>query len=508
MRRPLVAAAVALCAALLSSDPARAQEDAVVHDIRFPVIGEVSYTDTFGEPRGSGRTHEGQDLLGDKMQQLVAADSGVITMITWPEASYGYYIKLTADDGWTYSYVHLNNDTPGTDDGAAGREDIYGPGIEKGARVERGQLLGYLGDSGNAEHTAPHLHFEMRDADGVLVNPMASLDAAERSDAPVAEAEPSPIPRLAGDDRVATAIAVSERGWPDGAARAVLAAGDRYAEALPASVLAGELGGPLLLVGSSGLTEELAAELDRLGATDVTVVGSVPTSVDAALEADGRRVRRLGGHDDDVATAAAIAADIGGDGGVAVLVNGDRFADGVSASTLAAGRGWPILLTTTEVVPQVSVDAWRAIGVSRIVLMGGTGVIAANVERFVAERGGCETGAPGSPCAADRIAGTDRYGTSVAAAVEALDDGDRSLDSLLLLGTGTNYPDTLASGPLAARLDGITLLVDGSGRNGDAASRSFLSANADDVDDVAILGGPGAVTSAADRAIQEALGLR
>ena len=505
-RTPLLLAAVVAVATLVST-PASAEDEPEAHDIVFPVVGDVTYTDTFGEPRGSGRTHEGQDLLADKMQELVAADSGVITMLTWPEASYGYYIKLTADDGWTYSYVHINNDTPGTDDGAAEREDVYGPGIEEGVRVERGQLLGYVGDSGNAENTTPHLHFEMRDADGAVVNPMASLDAAERVDAPAAEAEPSPIPRLAGDDRVATAIAVSERGWPGGAAHAVLAAGDRYAEALPASVLASELEGPLLLVGSAGLTDELSDELDRLGAGDVTVVGSVPAAVDDALEDGGRRVRRIGVADDDAATAAAIAEEIGGAGDVVVLVNGDRFADGVSASALAAGHGWPILLTTTEVVPQVSVDAWRAIGVSRVVLMGGTGVVAANVERFVDDGGGCETGAPGSGCIVDRIAGTDRYGTSVAAAQRSLDDGGRSLDSLLL-GTGANYPDTLASGPLAARLDGIALLVDGSGRQGDAASRSFLSANADAVDDVAILGGPGAVTSAADRAIQEALGLR
>jgi putative cell wall-binding protein len=229
--------------------------------------------------------------------------------------------------------------------------------------------------------------------------------------------------------------------------------------------------------------------------------------VEGALEDGGRDVRRIGSPDDATATAAAIAEAVGGDAGVAVLVNGSRFADGVSAAALAAGRGWPILLTTTEVVPQASVDAWRSIGVDRIVLMGGTGVIAENIERFVGESGGCETGGPGSPCHVERVAGRDRYATSVAAAEQALDVGDRSVERLLL-GTGANYPDTLASGPLAARLGGIALLVDGTGRAADGASRSFLSANADDVDDVAILGGPGAVTSAADRAIQEALGLR
>ena len=505
MRRvlPLIVALVAVASV---ASPTAAQEADEPHDILFPVVGDVSYTDTFGEPRGSGRTHEGQDLLGDKMQELVAADGGTITLLTWPEASYGYYIKLTADDGWTYSYVHINNDTPGTDDDAAERGDVYGPGIEEGATVERGQLLGYLGDSGNAEHTEPHLHFEMHDPDGNLVNPMVSLDAAEHADAPEAELDPSPIARLAGDDRVATAIAVSERGWPDGARRAVLAAGDRYAEALPASVLASRLDGPLLLVGDQ-LTDALADELERLDVDEVTIVGSVPASVDDEVTDAGAGVRRIGTVDDATSTAAAIAEEVGGDAGVAVLVNGSRFADGVSAAALASGHGWPILLTTTDVVPQVSVDAWRAIGVSRIVLMGGTGVIAADVEDFVAHGGGCETGEPGSACEVDRIAGTDRYGTSVAAAQRSLDDGDRTVASLLL-GTGTNYPDTLASGPLAAQLDGVALLVDGTGRHADGAARSFLSEHADDVDDVAILGGPGAVTSAADRAIQEALGLR
>ena len=134
--------------------------------------------------------------------------------------------------------------------------------------------------------------------------------------------------------------------------------------------------------------------------------------------------------------------------------------------------------------------------------MGGTGVIVERVAEWAVESGRC-AGGPG--CAVERVAGTDRYGTSVAAAQRAVAAG--SSIATMLLGTGTNYPDTLASGPLAARLGGVALLVDGSGRRADGASRSFLAARAEEVDDVAILGGPAAVTSAADRAIQEALGL-
>src|SRR4051794_21589808 len=200
MRRALVLAAVLLASFAV---PARADEPANdVHDIAFPVVGDVHYTDTFGDPRSGGRKHEGQDLLGEKMQQLVAAADGTIDDLTWPEASYGYYLRVVGDDGWVYSYVHINNDTPGSDDDAAPRDDVFAPGIENGVHVSRGQLLAYMGDSGNAEGTSPHLHFEMHRPDGSLVNPFASLNAAEHLDQPVGaddpSAPPSPIPRLAG----------------------------------------------------------------------------------------------------------------------------------------------------------------------------------------------------------------------------------------------------------------------------------------------------------------------
>jgi putative cell wall-binding protein len=504
MRRVVLPLLLSILA--LSSTRVAAQElDADVHDIVFPVIGDVSYSDTFGAPRGGGRSHEGQDLLGTKMQQLVASDAGTITFMTWPEASYGYYIELTADDGWVYSYVHINNDTPGTDDDGAARDDVYGPGIEVGARVERGQLLGYMGDSGNAEHTAPHLHFEMHRPSGTVANPYASLQAATHLEAPAGlTLEPSPIARLAGSDRVATSVAVAERGWPDGSSAAVLAAGDAYAEALPASVLAARDSAPLLLVSGAGLPDAVSAELDRLEAMSITVIGSVPAAVDDALRASGRGVTRIGSAGDPVGTAAAIAGQLGGGGGAAVLVNRSSFADGISAAGLAAVRGWPILLTDAGSVPQATVDAWRAIGVGQVVLLGGTGAIASNVEAFVRDRGRC---AGGTGCGVERVAGANRYATSVAAVQRALSLGGLSV-ATILLGTGTNYPDALAAGPLADRLAGVALLVDGTGRGDDGASRAFLADRASEVASVAILGGPGAVTSAADRAIQEALGLR
>src|SRR3546814_10362741 len=75
---------------------------------------------------------------------------------------HGYRLTVAGDDGRTYSYVHLNNDTPGTDDGRGTANQAYAPGVAQGKRVERGQHIAFMGDSGNAEATQAHLHFSIR----------------------------------------------------------------------------------------------------------------------------------------------------------------------------------------------------------------------------------------------------------------------------------------------------------------------------------------------------------
>ncbi|MBK9180902.1 MAG: cell wall-binding repeat-containing protein [Acidimicrobiales bacterium] len=482
------AAAAPAAAAVIDPGPVR--------PLVFPVVGEVWFEDWFTAPRANG-PHHAQDLMGDKMQPLVAVADGEITRMPLPEPAYGYLLELTADDGWVYRYLHINNDTPGTDDGAAPLDDVFGPGIEVGAHVVAGQLLAYLGDSGNAEDVGPHLHFEMEDPDGNVVNPYQSLLAAEHLDAPVevpgltatgggatgsAPAGSAALPRLAGSDRIGTSVAVSQRAWPAGAAEAVLVRGDRYAEALPASVLAGTRDAPLLLVGDGGLATTVRSELSRLAPRRVTLVGSVPTAVEGDLRAQGYQVERIGGAGDAVGTAVAVAHAVGAGDGTVVLVNGDRFADGVSAAGLAASRGWPILLSGDRIIPQESVDAWRALGASRVVLVGGTAVLGDNILHFV----------PGGA----RLAGADRYATSVAVA-EQIVAADRSVLGHVHLATGTAFPDSLTAGALAARTHGLVLLVDGSAAGADDETHAFLAARAGEVGEVEVLGGPAAVSAAA-----------
>ncbi len=146
--------------------------------ITFPVQGGATFHDDFGDPRSGGRTHEGNDLMAPKMTPIVAAYGGVVSFAPLAMPSYGYTINIRGDDGYTYNYLHINNDTPGTDDASGGPQYAYAPGIGEGVRVATGQHIAWVGDSGNAEAVGSHLHFEIRMPDGTPINPFPYLNAA------------------------------------------------------------------------------------------------------------------------------------------------------------------------------------------------------------------------------------------------------------------------------------------------------------------------------------------
>lgn len=142
----------------------------------FPVQGEYSYVDTFGAPRSDERTHTGTDIIAARGTPVVAVASGVVIAAEASDGISGTFVKIRHTDGAVSSYVHLNNDTPGTDDGlgAGIAEDI-----EVGVTVEAGTVIGYVGDSGNAEKTVPHLHFAYSPDGSTAMNPYPELRLVE-----------------------------------------------------------------------------------------------------------------------------------------------------------------------------------------------------------------------------------------------------------------------------------------------------------------------------------------
>lgn len=146
----------------------------------FPVVGNVSYIDDFGAPRPQGR-HEGNDIMAIRHQPAVAFERGRVEKHVG--SSMGTcMLYLRGVSGMTYVYIHLNNDLTMQNDNRGGcRNGVsWAPGLQTGQTVRRGQLVGYVGDSGDADGGMPHLHFEVRTPSGRAINPFTYLNKAKR----------------------------------------------------------------------------------------------------------------------------------------------------------------------------------------------------------------------------------------------------------------------------------------------------------------------------------------
>ncbi|MGH8913148.1 MAG: M23 family metallopeptidase [Acidimicrobiia bacterium] len=149
-------------------------------EFRFPQeTGPTMFTSSFGAGRSGGRHHTGNDLMAPKMTKVYAAAEGVITVIGTSDLA-GRYIEIDHGDGWSTRYIHLNNDDPGTDNGSADWNLTVVPGLVEGTRVGAGQHIAWVGDSGNAEWTGSHTHFEIG-YQGSEIDPYSYLkDAFQR----------------------------------------------------------------------------------------------------------------------------------------------------------------------------------------------------------------------------------------------------------------------------------------------------------------------------------------
>ena len=148
---------------------------------------EIRFSNDWGDPRSGGRSHQGTDIFSPKGSPVVAIADGFVEYVQdWPRAGFALIIRHA--DGWSSHYYHLNNDTPGTDDGKGGFDAAFAPGIGEGVFVHAGDVVGYVGDSGNAEPSSPHTHFELH-YDGRPVNPYSYLAEAFERETLLAELE-------------------------------------------------------------------------------------------------------------------------------------------------------------------------------------------------------------------------------------------------------------------------------------------------------------------------------
>ena len=174
----LVVTALIGVVGVLPAAPAQAHSDRPPFEVRFPQeTDKTTFHNDWGDRRRGGRGHLGNDLMAvAKMTEVYTIADGVVTKIN-ERSRPGRYISIEHADGWASLYVHLNDDNIGSDDGKASWSLTLAPGIEEGAKVKAGQLIGWAGDSGNAEGRTPHTHFELSH-DGYTLNPYYILEVA------------------------------------------------------------------------------------------------------------------------------------------------------------------------------------------------------------------------------------------------------------------------------------------------------------------------------------------
>lgn len=309
--------------------------------------------------------------------------------------------------------------------------------------------------------------------------------------------------RVSGATRYGTAAQIAAKGWPSGANTVLLASGRDWPDALASTPLSVRLNAPLLLTEPHRLPSETAAALASLSPSNIVVLGgetavaTTPT-VEAAAAAAGiatSAVRRIAGKD-RYETATLIAEEVGIPSSDRVLmVNGAAYADALSASARAGSERSPILLThRSELPPSVSTFLRDNPRARRIHVIGGNAVVA---ETLVT---GLRSGTVGiTPRDVGRIAGVDRYDTSVA----VLENFWAADTVRPYFATGIQFPDALSAGTLAARSGNPVILL--GGRFLSPYTREWLANEDSRVGTITMVGGPEALPYLMDWEIEKGL---
>ena len=277
----------------------------------------------------------------------------------------------------------------------------------------------------------------------------AALLVAPWSTALAGATSPS-VQRLAGANRFATAAAVAQHAFADGAVTVFVATGATFADAV--AVITSTLGqAPLLLVTRDTVPEETVAELKRLAPQNIVLVGgtdAISEDVEVRLAAlSGYRTLRYAGHE-RTETAAVLSRSSHPAGASTVYVaSAYAFADALAATTSAAAVQAPLLLTApTELSPATRAEVER-LAPQKVVVVGGPDHVGDNV---LTELSGLVGGN------VERVAADDDPAISTALSQSTFTSADTAF-----VATSDSYADALSGGAVAAGGPSPLLLVSG-----------------------------------------------
>lgn len=305
--------------------------------------------------------------------------------------------------------------------------------------------------------------------------------------------------RQAGSDRYTTAMKLSASAYAAGSVNTVvLATGTDFPDALSAAGVAGAYRSPVLLTKPLALPDGLLAEITRLGAHNVVIMGgtgAVGLPVERALTARGLAVTRIAGGN-RYSTSAAAADRVALLKGAAFaktafVARGDDFADALAVAPFAYSQGFPVLLTkTTSLPPECSAVITR-LSIREIYVVGGSGAVANNVFNAL-------NYLPTVTTDVVRLAGLSRYDTATAIAQKGLDLWWGNA-AYVGIATGRGFADALGGGAVCGARGGVLLLTDPLKLS--APVTAFMTRNIADIVDTEICGGSGAVSGPVEEEI-------
>ncbi|MDU5970281.1 MAG: cell wall-binding repeat-containing protein, partial [Finegoldia magna] len=242
--------------------------------------------------------------------------------------------------------------------------------------------------------------------------------------------------RVSGNDRIQTAIEISKKYFGH-ADTVIVVDSNNYADAITASVLSKLMNAPILLTDTHKLDPRVGAEIERLGAKDVIIVGghnSVADSVKGELKAyDEDSVERIWGNDryETSAQVARRIVGITGKKGHAVIASGEVFADALAVGPYAAQQGYPILLVQAKNIPTTINKALKDLGIKNVTIAGGLNTVSKSLENPL-------------PNVVERLQGKSRYETAIAIAQSKfpqakeafLVNGEQWMDALVIAPVG------------------------------------------------------------------------
>ena len=301
----------------------------------------------------------------------------------------------------------------------------------------------------------------------------------------VFEKKQSSIVRVSGDNRFATAAAISKKTFTK-ADTVVLTYGYNYADALAGVPLASKLNAPILLSNTDSVPSETLAEIKRLGAKKVIILGgtkAISEKAEKQLKAKKLTTQRIVG-DTRFSTAVEIAKKINTKPTEVFLVYGYNFADAISVSTVAAIKGAPIVYLPKDGELDADTAAYlKSIkgSVKKAYVIGGKSIISDSVKNKASNALGLKS--------VQRIAGDDRYLTCL-----KVNETFKDLftGSIVCAATGTNFPDALAGGVYAAKNKAPLLLVNTAADDLSKEQLSWLKAK--DAKQVTVFGGTNSVS--------------